>query len=123
MAGRREILELLDYKPDEEWNRKRRVVHQGTFNGNPLSAAAGIASLKLASSGEAQRKADERAVHLRRGLQQVLSALKVKGALSPELTRLFKLVMLTEGVEFFGLGGFLSSAPYRRRRGTHRGGL
>ncbi|XXX74468.1 aminotransferase class III-fold pyridoxal phosphate-dependent enzyme [Sorangium sp. So ce134] len=34
-----------------------RVMHSGTFNGNPLAAAAGLSTLALVGDGEAQRRA------------------------------------------------------------------
>ncbi|RJS90596.1 aspartate aminotransferase family protein [Candidatus Bathyarchaeota archaeon] len=51
VAGRREIVEMLDFKDEEEW-AYRRVRHPGTFNANPLSAAAGNACLGLILKGE-----------------------------------------------------------------------
>jgi glutamate-1-semialdehyde 2,1-aminomutase len=60
VVGRADILEQLDFKT------KRRVYHPGTFNANPLSAAAGIAALKLVATGEPNRKADAAAAQLMR---------------------------------------------------------
>jgi glutamate-1-semialdehyde 2,1-aminomutase len=60
VVGRAEIMEQLDFKT------KRRVYHPGTFNANPLSAAAGIAALKLVATGEPNRKADAAAAQLMR---------------------------------------------------------
>jgi len=51
VTGRREIMEMLDIKDEEEWEQ-RRVRHPGTFNANPLSAAAGNACLGLILKGE-----------------------------------------------------------------------
>ncbi|HIE19237.1 TPA: aspartate aminotransferase family protein [Candidatus Bathyarchaeota archaeon] len=52
VTGRREIMEMLDFKDEEGWEL-RRVRHPGTFNANPLSAAAGNACLGLILKGEA----------------------------------------------------------------------
>jgi len=52
VTGRREIMEMLDFKDEEGWEHKR-VRHPGTFNANPLSAAAGNACLNLILKGEA----------------------------------------------------------------------
>jgi glutamate-1-semialdehyde 2,1-aminomutase len=58
VCGRADIMELLEIKAgDPEWNRYRRVVHPGTWNANPLSAVAGIATLKIAETGEPQKVA------------------------------------------------------------------
>ena len=44
VTGRADIIDMLEFK-DAEWNKTRRITHPGTFNGNPLSAAAGVAAL------------------------------------------------------------------------------
>jgi glutamate-1-semialdehyde 2,1-aminomutase len=55
IVGRADVLEALEFRPDDpQWNRYRRVHHPGTFNANPLSAAAGIAMLSEAATGEPQ---------------------------------------------------------------------
>ncbi len=48
--------------------RKAQVPHTGTFNGNPLSAAAGIALLEYVRDGVAQQKALRAAERLVRGV-------------------------------------------------------
>src|SRR5579884_3897856 len=48
VGGRRDLMELL----------AGTVYHPGTWNANPLSAAAGITTLRLVSDGGAQRAAD-----------------------------------------------------------------
>ena len=45
LAGRRDIMEGLDFAATKAAGRER-VAHQGTYNANPLSAAAGIATLE-----------------------------------------------------------------------------
>jgi glutamate-1-semialdehyde 2,1-aminomutase len=51
VGGRAEIMRRLDFG-DADWNRARKIRHNGTFNANPLSAAAGIATLELVATGE-----------------------------------------------------------------------
>ena len=46
VAGGSKIMEMLDFKDEEGWGQ-RRIGHPGTFNANPLSAAAGNACLGL----------------------------------------------------------------------------
>nr|WP_231578003.1 aminotransferase class III-fold pyridoxal phosphate-dependent enzyme [Thermorudis peleae] len=46
VGGRADILALLEFRDDPAWNQERRVQHPGTFNANPLSAAAGCACLQ-----------------------------------------------------------------------------
>jgi glutamate-1-semialdehyde 2,1-aminomutase len=43
----------------------RRVAHPGTHNAHPLAAAAGVATLTLAASGQVQAGADRQAASLR----------------------------------------------------------
>lgn len=71
VVGRADVMDMLLFK-DDQWNRHKRVSHPGTFNGNPLCAAAGIATLKILASGELQRKADEISQMLRERLQQAI---------------------------------------------------
>src|SRR5262249_45044621 len=46
LAGRADILAGLEFRPG-----KPKMKHPGTFNANPLSAAAGIAALGVVSTG------------------------------------------------------------------------
>jgi glutamate-1-semialdehyde 2,1-aminomutase len=57
----------------------RRVVHFGTFNAAPLSAAAGIACLRQLADGKAHRHAGTMGERLRRGLDEVLERRNVAG--------------------------------------------
>jgi glutamate-1-semialdehyde 2,1-aminomutase len=116
-----------------------RVSHPGTHNAHPLSAAAGITTLRLASTGGPQRAAAGRAARLRdafnglfakHGVQAVaygesstfhllfghgeapetLSAEELKRSLSPRLSAGLHCGMLREGVHLFHGSGFVSSA-------------
>ncbi|MBM3492131.1 MAG: aspartate aminotransferase family protein [Alphaproteobacteria bacterium] len=72
VAGRRDILERLDFEVAKA-SGKEKIAHQGTFNANPVSAAAGIAALSLIGTGEPARKANEAAASLRAKLNEVLA--------------------------------------------------
>lgn len=80
VAGRSDIMELLEFKGEPDWDNQRKIPHPGTFNANPLCAAAGVACLRLAANGEHQRKADEKAARLRAGMNEILTRLEVDGA-------------------------------------------
>ncbi|HEX9988495.1 MAG TPA: aspartate aminotransferase family protein [Chloroflexia bacterium] len=55
VAGKADVMSALEFRPgDAEWNRYHRINHPGTFNANPLSAAAGVAMLEIAGTGEPQ---------------------------------------------------------------------
>jgi glutamate-1-semialdehyde 2,1-aminomutase len=76
LGGRLEIMSVLEGLGRE---RRERVSQAGTFNANPLSAAAGIATLRIASTGEPQRHADALAERLKAGLNQIIKGLGVSG--------------------------------------------
>ena len=76
VAGRRDILSLMEFRPDMDWNFGRRVFHPGTFNANPLSAAAGSAALAFLADGKPQAHADAMTVRLVRGMN---AAIEVRG--------------------------------------------
>lgn len=67
LAGKTDLLEALAFG-----NRHgKKMKHPGTFNGNPLSAAAGCAALDELADGTASRRANETASQLRRQLNQL----------------------------------------------------
>jgi glutamate-1-semialdehyde 2,1-aminomutase len=63
LAGRADILSHLEFRPG-----RPKMRHPGTFNANPLSAAAGITTLSIVADGEPCRRANESARRLRQGL-------------------------------------------------------
>ncbi|HWC91237.1 MAG TPA: aspartate aminotransferase family protein [Pirellulales bacterium] len=71
IAGRSEILDQLDAAACQRTGREK-VPHQGTFNANPLSAAAGVATLEIVADGQACRRANDYAARLRSALSDVL---------------------------------------------------
>lgn len=78
VGGRAEILEQIAFG-DAEWNATRKIIHQGTCNANPLSAAAGTAMLAIAKTGEPQQTASSQASRLIAGLNDVLRQRKLDG--------------------------------------------
>jgi glutamate-1-semialdehyde 2,1-aminomutase len=70
LTGAAEIMSVLAHRGDAAWDRTRRVAHAGTFNANPLSAAAGIATLELVSDASLQARASKRGDALRQGLNE-----------------------------------------------------
>jgi glutamate-1-semialdehyde 2,1-aminomutase len=71
IGGRADIMRHIAFG-DASWNTTQKIRHQGTFNGNPLAAAAGIATLELVVTREPQAQAAWRAEQLRTGLNAVL---------------------------------------------------
>jgi glutamate-1-semialdehyde 2,1-aminomutase len=73
VAGRASLMDALAFGSAD------KIGHPGTFNANPLSAAAGVACLVEAASGKHQAAADRLAAELRTGLNGVLTRLGVPG--------------------------------------------
>ncbi len=79
VAGRADIMEWLDFKATRETGREK-VAHQGTFNANPISAAAGIATLEIVASTDVCARANAFGDALRAGMNAVLREERVKWA-------------------------------------------
>jgi glutamate-1-semialdehyde 2,1-aminomutase len=71
VAGRADIIDQIMFRRDGG-HPAGRIAHPGTFNANPVSAAAGVACLTLASNGTHQERASETAATLARALNGVL---------------------------------------------------
>ena len=83
VGGQEKFMALLD--PAHEFRgRKPAVTHKGTFNGNPLVAAAGVAALQAIKTGEPNRLADAAAARLRDGLRSIIERHQVAGAVYGE---------------------------------------
>ena len=70
VAGRKDILDLLDFQVTKAADREK-ITHQGTFNANPLSAAAGVAALEIVGTTDACARANRYADSLRRQINEV----------------------------------------------------
>jgi glutamate-1-semialdehyde 2,1-aminomutase len=79
VAGKADILAMLEFREDSGWNAGLRVAHPGTFNANPLSAAAGSTMLAQVATGEHHRHADRLNDRLIRALNDVLESAGVPG--------------------------------------------
>jgi glutamate-1-semialdehyde 2,1-aminomutase len=88
VVGKAAILDRLAFGDDPVWNRKERVAHAGTYNANPLSAAAGIAMLGFIADGGAHRHANQTAAALRQDLAGVWRRLSVPGCVYGEASLL-----------------------------------
>lgn len=79
IGGRADILALFELRDDPQWMRFGRINHPGTFNANPLSAAAGVACLKVVRDPSIQKKATATADRLRGEFNAVLKRRGVDG--------------------------------------------
>jgi glutamate-1-semialdehyde 2,1-aminomutase len=140
VAGRADLMGHLSGADGDP----RRVGHPGTHNAHPVSAAAGVAALRVCRLGEPQEQAAGLAATLRAGLTSVLAEAGVPGCaygesstfhllighagepdraglralkaggMSPELSAELHNGMLLEGVHLFHGSGFLSAAHTER---------
>ena len=131
VVGRSDIMGLLEIRTDTQWQTTKKMLHYGTFNANPLSAAAGIAMLKRIADGRDIAIANDRAALLRGKFAKVLEAqqmegwrvygsfsgIKVSPAQKPGMARRGNLDllhairqgMLLNGVDFMGVDGLTSA--------------
>jgi glutamate-1-semialdehyde 2,1-aminomutase len=70
VAGRKDILDLLDFQVTKASDREK-ISHQGTFNANPLSAAAGVAALEIVGTTDACARANGYSETLCRRINEV----------------------------------------------------
>ena len=79
VAGRKDILDDLDFEVAKAKGREK-IAHQGTYNANPVSAAAGVAALGIVATSDACASANEFGAELRRRLNAVIEAERVPWA-------------------------------------------
>ena len=79
VAGREDIIELLDFEVAKKKGFEK-IGHQGTYNANPVSAAAGLAALEVIASTDACERANDFGDRLRARLNEVLSEQQVAWA-------------------------------------------
>jgi glutamate-1-semialdehyde 2,1-aminomutase len=77
LGGRADIMDMLKPKASPQ----QFVGHTGTWNANPLTAAAGIAACKLYIGGEVQRRANQLGAYLRERGNQALKERGINGRL------------------------------------------
>jgi glutamate-1-semialdehyde 2,1-aminomutase len=71
VAGAKAIMDQLDPAAAKAAAREK-IGHQGTFNANPLSAAAAVATLELVETSDACARAEAAAAEIRNGMRRVL---------------------------------------------------
>ncbi len=79
VGGRGDIMDLMAFRDDPEWDSVLRVPQGGTFNAQPVTAAAGIATLDAIATGEVNSRADAMALRLRDGLNEAFIQNEVTG--------------------------------------------
>ncbi|PKB73791.1 MAG: hypothetical protein BZY75_00135 [SAR202 cluster bacterium Io17-Chloro-G7] len=79
VGGKAEIIDMIAQRGDPSWDNTHRVYHPGTFNANPLSAAAGAVALEMIASQPINHQADEMAVRLKTGINELFGKMEVAG--------------------------------------------
>ncbi len=129
VCGRRDLLSLMKFGPDGQWNRTERVAQNGTYNSNPLSAAAGIAMLSQIADGKYHEQANKKGAELRAALNDVFKKagapcvaygdvsvchISLDGKVGekpkdPGLVHKWRCAMILHGVDMSGSHGWLSA--------------
>jgi glutamate-1-semialdehyde 2,1-aminomutase len=78
VGGRAEIMRQIAFG-DTSWNRTHKIRHNGTFNANPLSAAAGVVTLEQVATGGPTARAAELGGRLIAGLNSLLCERELRG--------------------------------------------
>ena len=78
VGGRADVMRGLAFG-DATHNRAHKVRHNGTFNANPLSAAAGVAALQCIADSDVVARANESGEQLIAGLNAMLRARGLRG--------------------------------------------
>jgi len=72
VAGRKDVMGQLDATAAQSAKREK-IGHHGTFNANPLTAAAAVVTLKLVETTDACSRAEATAEAIRSGMRKVLA--------------------------------------------------
>jgi glutamate-1-semialdehyde 2,1-aminomutase len=80
------IMEPFEFRDDPQWQRFGRIAHPGTYNANPVSAAAGVACLGIARDPAVQRRANATADAIRNGIDETLARRGVEGKAGGEVS-------------------------------------
>jgi glutamate-1-semialdehyde 2,1-aminomutase len=97
VVGRCDILDVQTFKGELHHDRFDRVLQQGTFNANPLSAAAGLTALQIVAEGWATEQATKSGEQLRAGLRDAFERHGVAGVVLGEAS-VFQ-ILLGEGMD------------------------
>jgi len=72
LAGRADVLRVLDYRRNDGTLQSPLVAHQGTYNAGPVSAAAGIATLAEIDRYDVTGRASRTAAAIRDGINAAI---------------------------------------------------
>jgi glutamate-1-semialdehyde 2,1-aminomutase len=119
VAGREDVLQFLATKSTPEETARTKIPHHGTFNANPLSAAAGVVMLESIADGSAIREANEAAAKLRFGMNEILAREKVAWKIYGDHSD-WKIFYDADAPPKDGGDQSVSEVPWRRLNAPHR---
>jgi glutamate-1-semialdehyde 2,1-aminomutase len=79
VVGKKELMSMMAHRGDPAWDRGERVAQNGTFNSNPVCAAAAIATLEMVADGSLHARANKLGDELRAGLVDAMKRVGVPG--------------------------------------------
>ena len=79
VGGRADIMELMAFRDDPDWDNVLRVPQGGTYNAQPVTAAAGTATLEAIATQGVNARADAMAARLKDGLNEAFIRNEVTG--------------------------------------------
>ena len=79
VGGKADIMDMIAFRDDPEWDNQQRVAHPGTFNANPVSAIAGATCLEMIASQPINERADAIAALLKNGINDLIARMEVQG--------------------------------------------
>jgi len=89
VTGKADIIDMIQLRDDSDFNKHQRIGHNGTFNANPLSAAAGVETLQLIKNDTINIKANKAAERLKSGLNDMLSNMEIVGTATGVASAIF----------------------------------
>lgn len=79
VGGKIEYMQHVAFKDEPGWNATKKVSQNGTFNANPVTAAAGLACLRTCADPAVQQRCDDLAARLRIGLNTAFERHAIPG--------------------------------------------
>ena len=79
VGGRADLFANFRQSDDAAWVRQHRIPHPGTYNANPLSAAAGISCLEIVRDPAVQKQATATADQIRAGFNEAFARHGIAG--------------------------------------------
>ena len=76
VVGRADVMDGMTVRPnDPQWNSAHRVAHMGTFNANPISAVAGLTTLRILATTDVIERVNSKGAAIRDGMNQAIREL------------------------------------------------